>query len=424
MLSTEDNSLLTRVSKGTAMNNLFRRFWLPVLLAAELPTPDCPPVRVRVLDEELVAFRDTNGRVGLLDQRCPHRHANLFWGRNEDGGLRCVYHGWKFDVTGRCVDIPNAIEGESFKEKIHAFAAYPAVDNGGLIWAYLGPPELEPQLPHFDFAHVADNQRFVRKMLLPGNYLQIMEGDVDSSHVSFLHHAGVAPKGVMKIAGAASPYMVLNRQPHWEIENTDYGVRLAARRDAEPDTYYWRVNQWCMPSYAIIAAEAEALIHINIRVPVSDTETMYFRLWWHPERPLTELEVDELESGGVIMPDMIPGTFLTAENMRNDYLIDRSKQGSGASYTGIKSISAQDFAVQEDQGGPIMDRSLEHLVSSDAAIIAVRKRLLDATKALADGVEPPEAADGDLYRVRSLDTILPRDVPLAVGGRDLMTARV
>jgi phthalate 4,5-dioxygenase len=423
MISTKDNALLTQVSVGTPMNDLFRRFWLPVLLADELPAPDCPPVRVRVLGEDLVAFRDTTGRVGLLDRRCPHRHANLYWGRNEDDGLRCVYHGWKFDVTGQCVDIPNASEGSTFKDKIHAFAAYPAVDKGGLIWAYLGPSGRAPQLPEFEFTHVPDDQRFVRKMLLPGNYLQIMEGDVDSSHVSFLHHANVAPTGVAKIAGTASPYMASDGQPHWEIDETPYGIRLAARRDAEPDTYYWRVNQWCMPAYAIIAAERDALIHINIRVPVSDTETMYFRLWWHPDRPLTTQEHDELESGGVVMPDMIPGTFLTAENRDNEYLIDRSKQSSGESYTGIKSISAQDFAVQEDQGGLIMDRSLEHLVSSDAAIIAVRKRLLDAAKALRDGAEPPEAADGDLYRIRSLDAVLPRDVPVAIGGQQMMIAR-
>jgi phthalate 4,5-dioxygenase oxygenase subunit len=424
MISTQDNALLTQVSVGTPMNALFRRFWLPVMLADELPAPDCPPVCVRVLGEDLVAFRDTAGKVGLLDPRCPHRHANLYWGRNEENGLRCVYHGWKFDVTGQCVDIPNAAEGPTFKNKIHTFAAYSAVDRGGLVWAYLGPAELTPAIPEFEFTHVANDHRFVRKMVLPGNFMQIMEGDVDSSHVSFLHHANVPPTAVGMITGAASPYIASDGRPHWEIDETPYGVRLAARRDAEADTYYWRVNQWCMPAYAIIAAERDALIHINIRVPVSDTETMYFRLWWHPERRLTDEELAELESGGVVMPDLIPGTFLTAENRSNDYLIDRAKQASGASYTGIRSISAQDFAVQEDQGGFVMDRSLEHLVSSDAAIIAVRKRLLDAAKALGDGAEPPEAADGDLYRIRSLDVVLPRDVPIGVGGQQMMIARV
>ena len=149
MLSVEDNELIIRIGPGTAMGDLYRRFWLPVLLAEELPAPDCAPVRLQVLGERLIAFKDSAGRVGVLDQRCPHRQANLFWGRNEEGGLRCAYHGWKYNVEGDCVDLPNAPEGSAFKEKIHAFAAYPAVERGGFVWTYMGPPDHTPEVPGF-----------------------------------------------------------------------------------------------------------------------------------------------------------------------------------------------------------------------------------------------------------------------------------
>lgn len=423
MLSPEENVVLTQVEPGTPLNELFRRFWLPVLLADELPQPGSPPVRVRVLGEDLVAFRDTEDRIGFLDRRCPHRLANLFWGRNESGGLRCAYHGWLFDVTGVCIDIPNAPEGASYREKVQAFAAYPGVEAGGLVWVYMGPPGAAAQLPELEFTRVPAERRFIRKMILPGNYLQIMEGDVDSSHLSFLHSAGIPDRAGM-LAGASSPYMKSDRAPRWTVSETPYGIRLAARRNAEADSYYWRVNQWLIPAYTMIAARWDDAIHINIRVPQDDQHTIYFRLWWHPDRPFSEGEREEMETGGVLMPEIEPGTFQTVERMENDYLIDREKQRSGASFTGIKSVSAQDFAMQEDQGGLIADRSLEHLVSSDTAIIAIRHRLLGAVNALQEGREPPETGDGSLYRVRSLDMVLPRDVPVEVGGARYMIAKV
>jgi phthalate 4,5-dioxygenase oxygenase subunit len=427
LLSAQENALLTQVGPGTPMNALFRRFWLPVLLADELPEPACPPVRVKVLGEELVAFRDETGRVGFLDKRCPHRHASLFWGRVEDGGLRCAYHGWLFDVHGACLDVPNAPEGATFRDKVTALAAYPGADFGGLVWVYMGPAHLRPALPLLECANVPDAQRFVRKMELPGNYLQVMEGDVDSSHVSFLHVPPRPPAGppsrALALAGAGRPWMGTDRHPRWFVEDSPAGVRLAARRDAGPDDYYWRVSQWLMPGHTIVAPQYDAPIHINMRVPMDDEHTLYFRCWWHPTRPFTPQERDEMETGGVLMPELIPGTFLTAENQGNDYLIDRTLQRSGASATGIRSISAQDFAVQEDQGGLVMDRTHERLVSSDAAIIAVRKRLLDAVRALEAGTEPPEAAEGERYQVRSADVVLPRATGLEEGAGYLLRAR-
>src|SRR5438067_11741806 len=186
MLTRDDNELITNTNPGTPMGELFRRFWLPVALSEELPGPDCVPQRVRVLGEDLLAIRDTSGRPGLFDAYCPHRGAPLFFGRNEEDGLRCVYHGWKFDVDGRCVDLPNAPEGPTFKDKIK-IKCYPCVEAGDLIWAYMGPAEKEPPFPEFEWTKLPKSHRYVTKFVEQCNYLQAMEGDYDPSHARFLH---------------------------------------------------------------------------------------------------------------------------------------------------------------------------------------------------------------------------------------------
>ncbi len=186
MLSTADNELATNTEPGTPMGELFRRFWLPVLLGSELPVADGEPVRVKILSEDLVAFRETDGGVGLVDGYCPHRGAPLFYGRNEESGLRCVYHGWKFDVDGTCVDLPSAPEGEAYKEKIEIIS-YPCVEAGDLIWTYMGPKDKRPPLPDFEWIHPPKEHRYVSKFQLECNYLQAMEGDYDLSHANFLH---------------------------------------------------------------------------------------------------------------------------------------------------------------------------------------------------------------------------------------------
>ena len=426
MLTPEENEFLTRTGPGTPMGDLYRRFWLPVLLAEELPGPDCSPVRVQVLGEELIAFKDTAGKIGLLDRRCPHRMADLFFGRNEEHGLRCAYHGWKYDVQGRCMDIPNASEGAAYKEKIQA-RAYAAQERAGLVWAYMGPKELEPQMPEMEWLRVPDSHRYISKMFIGGNYLQAMEGDIDSSHVSFLHSRVDAEEGLPGIdpqsSGRMQSFMFRDKTPVWTLKDTDYGVMLAARREAGEEGYYWRVNQWLMPSYTMIASPQGGSLGCNVRVPMDDEHTLYFRLRWHSDRPLTEAELMEFQHGGVLFPEMTPGTYTTKERRDNDYLMDRASQ-KNFSYTGINSIPAQDFAVQEDQGGPIADRSMEHLVSSDSALIQVRQRLMRSARAILEGTEPPEAHNGDAYRVRSMDMVLPKGVGIEEGGREQMVARV
>jgi phthalate 4,5-dioxygenase oxygenase subunit len=426
MLTKEENEFVTRTGPGTPMGELYRRFWLPALLSEELPSPDCPPVRLTILNERLVAFKDTNGRIGFLDRRCPHRQADLFFGRNEEGGLRCIYHGWKYDVDGNCLELPNDPQGDSFKDKIKTFAAYPGIERGGVIWIYMGPRDLKPQLPELEWARVPDAHRFIRKMHIGGNFLQTMEGDIDSSHVGFLHsvlNPNAKDVGFIFKNAIPRPYLIRDKTPIWTIKDTEYGVMLAARRKAEEGTYHWRVGQWMIPSYTLIGSAPGAPYQCNIRVPLDDEHTIYFRLWWNPDRPLAPDELHEMRDRGVVAPELIPGTFLTVENESNDYLIDRAAQRN-YSFTGIKSIPAQDFAVQADQGGRIMDRSLEHAVSGDQAILQVRRRLTTAARGLQEGREPPEAHNGDVYRIRSLDIVLPHDASIETEGREHMVAEV
>src|SRR5688500_3755387 len=185
MLTITDHDIIVDTNRGQPMGELFRRFWLPVALSSELPGPDSVPLRVRIMGEDLIAFRDTDGRVGLVDAYCPHRGAPMFFGRNEECGLRCVYHGWKFDVDGQCVDMPSEPEESTFKDRVRQ-RAYPCAERGGVVWAYLGPPERRPALPELEWALLPEAQRYASKRLQECNWLQAMEGGIDSSHISFL----------------------------------------------------------------------------------------------------------------------------------------------------------------------------------------------------------------------------------------------
>jgi len=424
MLSERENQLITHIGPGTPMGELYRRFWLPVLLSDELPAPDCTPVRAQVLGERLVAFRDSAGRIGVLDERCPHRMASLFWGRNEEGGLRCAYHGWKWDVEGRCLDIPNTPEGESYRDKVTAFAAYPAVEMGGLVWAYLGPPEQKPELPAYELNAVPAANRYISKMFINGNWMQGLEGDIDSSHVSFLHGRADTAAAELTRMGRMQTAMFEDKAPRWEFKETGYGIMLAAQRTGPSGTLYWRVNQWLMPSFTMIAAKPGTPIHFQVRVPIDDEHQTYFRIIWHPDRPLTDSELYVAREAGVNFPEIVPGTFEPKERRENNYLIDRALQKSGSSFTGIKSIPAQDWAVQADQGGPIADRSLEHLVSADGAIIQVRQRLLKTLRELQEGIEPAEPVAVSESRVRPIDIVLSQDVDVWDGASDYLSAKV
>jgi len=405
MLSHEQNETLVRVGPKTEMGKLLRRFWTPALLSSEILERDCPPVRVTLLGENLIAFRDSQGKIGLLDAYCPHRRANLFWARNEDCGIRCAYHGWKFDVGGNCVDLPNVPIGDTIKQNIKT-VSYPTVERSGIVWCYMGPSELMPKPPCAELFDLPESHRYVEKVVLPTNWVQSMEGDIDSSHIGFLHRRF---DGELLGPGQISSVMFQDMAPRWIVKATDHGLTLAARRDAGPDEYLWRVNQWLMPYTTLVAAPHNAAFISNIRVPMDDENSMHLRFYSRYDKPLTE-EDRALVADKVLFPEMIPGTFDTIANKANDYLIDRELQRKH-NFTGIKSIPVQDYAVTSDQGGGrIADRSKEHLTVSDTAIVLMRKKLLEAANALTGGSEPTEAQRADAYRVRSVEVKLPRNV--------------
>jgi phthalate 4,5-dioxygenase len=270
---------------------------------------------------------------------------------------------------------------------------------------------------------VPATNRYISKMFIEGNWMQGLEGDIDSSHVSFLH--GRADNAAAELArmGRMESTMFEDKAPRWSFKETGYGIMLAAQRTGPAETLYWRVNQWLMPSFTMIAAKPGTPIHFQVRVPVDDQKQIYYRIIWHPERALTETELYRAKEEGVNFPEIVPGTFQPKERAENNYLINRALQKTGASFTGIKSIPAQDWAVQSDQGGPIANRSLEHLVSADGAIIQVRERLLKTLRQLQEGMEPMEPAVEGESRVRPIDIVLANDLEVWDGAEDYLTAK-
>jgi len=254
MVSREENELITRVSPGTPMGDAMRRYWIPALLAREIAEPDCPPVRVRLLGEDLVAFRDTAGRIGLLDEYCPHRRASLFFGRNEECGLRCVYHGWKFDVDGTCVDQLNEPAENQFQHKVH-IAAYPTVELGGIVWAYLGPPERMPAAPKFAWTQAPETHRHVSKVIQECNWLQGLEGGLDTSHAPIMHRllTDNARRGGIKPSDA----YVRAKAPNVVVDITDYGYQYVGIRELGAAEMHARTYHFILPFHQIRAASNE-----------------------------------------------------------------------------------------------------------------------------------------------------------------------
>jgi nitrite reductase/ring-hydroxylating ferredoxin subunit len=407
MLKAQDNEDLTRVGPGTIMGDYLRRFWTPILEASELPGPDCDPAEVRILGENLVAFRDSAGQLGLLQALCPHRQAPLFYGRNEEGGLRCIYHGWKFDITGRILDLPNEPPDSPVKNTIRA-KSYPVREWGGVVWAYLGPADKQPEIPQLEWGTLPPSGRQIIKYVQRCNWVQALEGDIDSSHVSFLH-TKLDPKGNRVGYNQQSVgYVMRDKHPKIEVVPTDYGLMIGARRDAEEDSYYWRISQWLLPYYTLIGGDLDGKLGFGeMYVPIDDTHTMVWCPRWSAGGPFTEEQRRRnIEGPDAAVRTLDPVTGELRASKANHFLQDRLLQRN-YSFSGILGVREQDTAVAEGMGA-IVDRTQEHLVQGDAAIVAMRRTLLGNARALRDGEEPPAAAQGSLYRVRAWSAILPR----------------
>ena len=418
MLKPEQNTLVTQTGPGTQMGDLFRRYWLPALLAKELPAPDCPPVRLKLLSERMVAFRDTSGKLGLVDEFCAHRGVSLWFGRNEENGIRCPYHGWKYDVNGQCTEVPSEPAESGYCKKIK-LKSYPMVERGGVIWVYMGPPEHQPLFPEFEFATVPPEQTYTSKRFQECNWLQAMEGGIDSSHVSFLHSGSLNTDPLFKGA-KGNQYNLNDRKPVFEVVESDGGLYIGARRNAEEGHYYWRITPWVMPCFTMVPPRGDHPIHGHFWVPIDDENNWAWSFDYHPVRALSHEERSAMEAGKGIHV-AVDENYRPLQNKDNDYLMDRAAQKAGITFSGIEGIGMQDASLQESMG-PICDRTKENLVSTDNGIIMARQRLMKAAKALEEKGEAPPGTDPQTQRVRSVAIVLPSDQAYKDAAREALRA--
>ena len=411
-MNKADSQLLTRVGPGTPTGNLVREYWIPAVLSSELKA-DGSPVRLLLLGEKLIAFRDSSGRAAILDHRCPHRCASLFFGRNEQNGIRCVYHGWKYDADGNCVDQANLPPHEQFKDKVRA-KAYKTYERNGVVWTYMGAAKAPPPMPLLEAALLPEAETHIVMVQRECNWLQAIEGEIDTSHFSFLHMGGVRPEDVQP--DHPGRYNVLIRTPEFHVADTDWGTMYGAQRPVGDDIY-WRVAHFLFPFWTMVPNGAFS-DHIMARawVPMDDTHTMFVHMSWTQNSVGMQKRADGTPIPGLQMAfDFLPNTtdwygrWRLAANASNDYMIDRDKQAT-QSFTGIHGIHLQDQAITESMG-PIVDHAWENLAPSDLMIARTRRRIAGAVRKFAkDGKPPPGAADPKLYlRARSGDFFAPKD---------------
>ena len=405
MTNAAESLELTRVGSGTPMGALMRHYWLPALASSELKAGG-DPVRLLLLGEKLLAFRGAAGNVGVMDHRCPHRGASLFFGRNEGDGIACVYHGWKFAVDGSCLAQPNLPESQQFRDKVQA-RAYQARERGGLIWLYMGEAAKAPPLPEIEASRLPDDEVTVMFCQRACNWLQALEGDIDTSHFSWLHAGSVKPEQVQD--DNRVKYQVLHRAPDYHVADTDWGTMYCAMRPAEDDQTYFRFAHFGFPFWTWIP-QGTFVDRVIARawVPMDDTHTMFMSLVWKKASGTKPLADGRPIPGAKPLIDYQPrttdwyGRWRPVQNEANDYLIDRDAQRNDEIYTGITQIHMQDQAITESMGG-IVDHAFEHLAPSDQMITRTRRRLLLAARALRDqNTPPPGANDPALYsKIRS-----------------------
>lgn len=392
------------------MGEYFRWFWHPIALSREMPEPDSPPIRVKIMGEDLVAFRDTNGRVGLIEPQCAHRGANLFFGRNEECGLRCVYHGWKYDVDGKCVDMPNVPAEAGYHGKV-SITAYPTREFGDMVWAYLGPREHMPaEPPQLECGMVPAVHRYVSKRLIDCNWAQSMEGALDTAHFSFLHMPAPGVQSNVNPNAAADEdrlrWLRNDPLPKFTVKEHDAGFVIGGARRADNDQLYWRITQFMLPSHSLTPAAMPGETYFGYTwVPITDASCWIYVYGWRTDRPFTAEELAIFDKGGYgQLAELGPG-YVPVRNRANDYLIDRDDQ-KYRTYTGIRGIAEQDQMAWESQG-VIMDRSHERLSPTDVGIVRFRRAMLDGARALREGKPPAAAGNPRAYRLRSGGAVAP-----------------
>jgi len=401
-MNREMSEVLVRTGTDMPMGQLMRRYWVPVVLTSEIAVPDGPQVRVQIMGEKLLAFRDSDGHAGLIGEFCSHRGVSLYFGRNEENGIRCSYHGLKFNRLGECVDVPSAPQ----ICKNMGIKGYPCIERAGVVWAYMGPKDQQPAPPDVEWCGLPDSHVYVSKRLQECNYLQAMEGGIDTAHVSYVHRYEVDQDPMHK-GTKALDYIKADGNVVFEIEKTDFGMTLFGRRMGDADTYYWRITQWLFPWYTLIPPFGDHALGGHVWVPVDDHHCWAWSVNFRPDRPLSGEERAEMAAGKGIHNEYEPGSWRTKANKDNDYLIDRVAQREKRAYSGVFGFAVQDASLQESMG-PIQDHENEKLLPTDRGIVMARRMLYDNALALTQGATPPALA-ADSQRVRAAGVLLARE---------------
>lgn len=427
MLKTEDNEMLVRVGPKTPMGDLMRMYWLPFLLSDDVPA-DGQPYRVRLLGEDLVAFRDSEGRVGLVDQACPHRGAPMIFARNEEGGLRCVYHGWKFSVDGHCHEMPAEPANTPMLNRVR-LKSYPVRERNGVLWAYMGPDENPPELPSMEWNMVPQENVHVSMRIQDCNWLQALEGEIDSAHAAILH-------GRVDSGGSIDQWkQAADLTPKFEVVQHAGGVHVASRRKLGDDKNYIRVNQFLMPFWTLVPPFSQyPELSGHAWVPIDDEHTLCIMFSYHPAQPFYEKTRQLFISGhnGRETGHASENSF-EKHPITHPYHTYWSKYNRANAYgyvpdlaekynAGMPGLWLQDAACQSGVM-PIYDRSKENLGLSDSGVIRTRRVLLETVKKLrVDGVRPLSVDDPSKFLVRAISLTIPADADWMELGSEFMHA--
>lgn len=387
-MTPEQNDLLCRVEGDAPMGRLMRQHWLPACMIEEVAEPDCTPLKVRLLGEDMVVFRDSNGQLGALDEKCPHRRASLAFGRNEECGLRCLYHGWKFDVNGNAVDMSSEPVGAKLRSTMKT-KAYPVREAGGFVWVWMGDSD---QVAPFDtptWAPTPNARISIMKVHGACNWAQILEGSIDSAHSSSLHSSNMpTAKDVTGSTATDNAWLrpSADKAPRLEVQKTSFGFRYVAIRKPilDPDKQdYVRMTLFVAPFTVHIPPNNQYNLS-QMLVPVDDVNTMFYWIAWHPD-PDKGISQDAWRKfcDAEVGKDVEPVTFRKKRNAENNYLQDREAMKAG-DFTGITGIPTQDMAMWESMG-PIADREKDRLGSSDKAIFTFRTQMYRAAQVVAKG---------------------------------------
>jgi phthalate 4,5-dioxygenase oxygenase subunit len=392
MLSHEENELLCRVEGAAPMGQMMRRYWLPVALSSDVRAGGAPK-QIKVLGERLVVFRDSSGDVGVLDEFCPHRGASLVLARNENGALQCIYHGWRVDRNGSLLETPTELEDSTFAQRVR-HVAYTTREIGGVVWSYLGQPGTEPAFPAFDWTTLDEDHRMVMRGRVECNWVQALEGAIDSAHSNYLHSEEIVPSSTVNVSrpvGSTVARPSADRRPKLEAENTVYGFRYAAIRRplADPDKCkYIRTTLFVAPFHVFIPSPGE-WAYMQSFVPIDDTHTMFYFIKARIDGVALddETRAAALRRAGLRQAVDMDEDLNKVRNAGNLWLQDREAMESGRSFSGIVGVNLQDAAVQESMGG-ICDRTREHLGQTDVAVIRMRRLMLASVRDFIGGGVP------------------------------------